>query len=307
MDAHKPVLLEEVLDGLGVRADGVYVDATYGRGGHALAILERLGPDGRLYVMDRDPTAVAAAESELGGDARVTVRWGAFGSLAEFAREAGLLGKVNGLLLDLGVSSPQLDDASRGFSFLRDGPLDMRMNDRAGSTAAQWLATASERDIAYVLRRFGEEPQARRIARGIVAARQEKPIERTGQLADLVGQLTRSRRPGHHPATRTFQALRIFINRELEELETVLSASADLLASTGRLCVISFHSLEDRIVKRFIRKYSRPDPVYAGLPDIPEHARPRFRAMGKAVRAGEDEIASNPRARSATLRTAERI
>jgi 16S rRNA (cytosine1402-N4)-methyltransferase len=218
-----------------------------------------------------------------------------------------LEGELDGVLLDLGVSSPQLDDAGRGFSFMQDGPLDMRMDNEAGQSAAQWLAQAGEREIGDVLRELGEERFARRVARAIVAARAAEPIVRTGQLAAIIAAAVPTREPGKHPATRSFQAIRIHVNRELEQLESALPQAVRLLAPGGRLCVISFHSLEDRIVKRFIRREAQGDPVYAGLPDVPPHARPRLRRVGGAITAGEAEVAANPRARSAVLRVAERI
>jgi 16S rRNA (cytosine1402-N4)-methyltransferase len=216
-------------------------------------------------------------------------------------------GELDGVLLDLGVSSPQLDEAGRGFSFMQDGPLDMRMDNEAGANAAQWLSRATEREIADVVHGLGEERFARRIARAIVAARALQPIERTGQLAAIVAAAVPTREPGKHPATRTFQAIRIHVNRELEQIESALPQAVGLLAAGGRLCVISFHSLEDRIVKRFIHREERGDPVYAGLPQIPPHARPRLRRVGAAVRAGESEVQANPRARSAVLRVATRL
>ena len=306
MYAHEPVLLDETLEGLAVSPDGTYVDATFGRGGHARSILAQLGADGRLLAMDRDPAAIAAA-SDLRNDPRVTVVRAAFEDLDEVLRGAGLGGLVNGILLDLGVSSPQLDDPDRGFSFQNDGPLDMRMDPDHGYSAADWLARASEREIGTVLRQFGEERHARRIARAIVRAREDAPIETTGQLAALIAEASPSRERSKHPATRSFQAIRIFINRELEQLENVLPRCIDHLVVGGRLCVIAFHSLEDRIVKRFMRDNSRVDPVYAGLPDIPAHALPTLTLVGKRRRAGDAEVARNPRARSAVLRVAERV
>ncbi len=307
MAMHVPVLLEEVLQALSPRAGGRYIDATYGRGGHAAALLAQLGDAGRLLVIDQDPAAVADAEARLGGDPRVAVRRGNFADLARLAGQALGQGGVDGVLLDLGVSSPQLDDPARGFSFQSDGPLDMRMNPQAGQSAAEWLAMASPEEIAGVLRDYGEERHARRIARRLVEARAEAPIATTGRLAALVAGALPGHRERKHPATRSFQAIRIFINRELEALETALAEAADLLVQGGRLCVISFHSLEDRMVKRFLRRRSRPDPVYAGLPDMPDHARPTLRLHGRAVRAGEAELTRNPRARSAVLRAAERL
>jgi len=304
---HTPVLLDEVLAGLAIRPDGHYCDATFGRGGHAAGILAALGPAGRVVAIDRDPEAVRRGRLRFAGEGRLTLVRGSFGELVERVRTAGIEGELDGVLLDLGVSSPQLDEAGRGFSFMQDGPLDMRMDNEAGQSAAQWLAKAAEGEIADVLRRLGEERFARRIARAIVAARTTQPITRTGQLAAIVAAAVPTREPGKHPATRSFQAIRIHVNRELEELQSALPQAVALLAPGGRLCVISFHSLEDRIVKRFIAREERGDPVYAGLPQIPPHARPRLARVGSAVTAGEAELRANPRARSAVLRVARRL
>ncbi|MBP7610629.1 MAG: 16S rRNA (cytosine(1402)-N(4))-methyltransferase RsmH [Steroidobacteraceae bacterium] len=307
MVAHTPVLLDEVLAGLSVKADGRYCDATFGRGGHAAAILGQLGPAGRLCAIDRDPDAIAAGRERFAAEPRLTLVQGAFGRLEERVRAAGWEGELQGVLLDLGVSSPQLDEASRGFSFMQDGPLDMRMDNESGLSAAQWLARAGEREIADVLFKLGEEKFSRRIARAIVAARAATPIGTTRQLADIVAGAVPTREPGKHPATRTFQAIRIHVNCELEEVEAALPQAVSLLAPGGRLCVISFHSLEDRLVKRFMRREAQGDPIYAELPDVPPHARPRLQLIGGAVMPGGAEIARNPRARSAVLRVAERI
>lgn len=307
MTEHTPVLLDEVLAGLGLQADGRYCDATFGRGGHTAAILGALGPSGRVIAIDRDPEAVQAGRRRFAGETRLTLVKGSFGQLEERVRAAGFDGELNGVLLDLGVSSPQLDEARRGFSFMQDGPLDMRMDNESGQSAAQWLARAGEREIADVIHGSGEERYARRIARAIVAARSAAPIERTGQLAQLVADAVPTREPGKHPATRTFQAIRMHVNGELGALEAALPQAVRLLAAGGRLCVISFHSLEDRLVKRFMRREQAGDPVYAGLPAIPAHARPRLRRVGPAIRAGVAEVERNPRARSATLRVAERL
>jgi 16S rRNA (cytosine1402-N4)-methyltransferase len=304
---HTPVLLDEVLAGLSVRPDGRYCDATFGRGGHTAAILGVLGPAGRLVAIDRDPEAIRAGRQRFAAEARLTLVQGSFGSLEERVRAAGFEGELDGVLLDLGVSSPQLDEAARGFSFMQDGPLDMRMDNESGQSAAQWLAKAGEREIADVIRGLGEERFARRIARAIVAARAEAPITRTAALAALVAEAVPTREPGKHPATRTFQAIRIHVNGELDALESALPQAVRLLAPGGRLCVISFHSLEDRIVKRFIRREEQGDPVYAGLPNVPVHARARLKRVGGAVMAGEAEVRANPRARSAVLRVAERL
>ena len=307
MVAHTPVLLDEVLAGLSVKADGRYCDATFGRGGHSGAILEQLGAAGRLCAIDRDPDAMAAGRERFAAEPRLTLVRGSFGRLEERVRAAGWEGELQGVLLDLGVSSPQLDEARRGFSFMQDGPLDMRMDNESGLSAAQWLARAGEREIADVLFKLGEEKFSRRIARAIVAARAATPIGTTRQLAEIAAGAVPTREPGKHPATRTFQAIRIYVNRELEEVEAALPQAVNLLAPGGRLCVISFHSLEDRLVKRFMRREAQGDPIYAELPDVPPHARPRLQLIGGAVMPGDAEIARNPRARSAVLRVAERI
>lgn len=309
MHAHTPVLLDEVLEGLSLKPDGRYIDATFGRGGHSAAVLARLSARGQLLAIDRDPHAVAAARERFGSDARFAIVHGSFSQMAELVRAAksGAGNELwDGVLLDLGVSSPQLDDATRGFSFMQDGPLDMRMNTARGTTAAQWLARVSERDLERVIREYGEERFARRIAHAIVAARRTQPLDRTLTLADIVSTAVPKREPGKHPATRTFQAIRIHINDEFAEVEAALRAALELLRPHGRLCVISFHSLEDQIVKRFIQKHSHDDPVYAGLPHIPEHARARLKRIGGAIHPSEAEVARNPRSRSAVLRVAER-
>lgn len=307
MQGHTPVLLEEVLAGLSIRSNGRYCDATFGRGGHTAAILEALGPDGRVVAIDRDAEAIRAGRLRFGDEPRLTLMRGSFARLTELVRTAGVEGELQGVLLDLGVSSPQLDEADRGFSFMQDGPLDMRMDNETGQTAAQWLARASEREVADTLHRLGEEKFARRIARAIVAARAEAPIERTGQLATVIAAAVPAREPGKHPATRSFQAIRMRVNAELESIEAALPQAVELLAPGGRLCVIGFHSLEDRLVKRFIQREARGDPHYAGLPQIPPHARPRLAKIGGATTPSDAEIALNPRARSARLRVAERI
>jgi 16S rRNA (cytosine1402-N4)-methyltransferase len=300
---HEPVLVDQVLGSLAIRADGFYVDATFGRGGHAGAILGRLGEQGRLLAIDRDPEACAAASQRFAGDARVRIEQARFSDLGRLVAP----GTAQGILFDLGVSSPQLDDARRGFSFLRDGPLDMRMDPRGGGSAADFLAHAGEREIATVIARYGEERHARRIARAVVAARTLAPIATTGRLAEVVSAAVPAREPGRHPATRTFQAIRIHVNDELGEVERALPQAVAALAPRGRLVVISFHSLEDRIVKRFLRAASREDAAWAGLPQVPPEARPRLALVGKATFADEAEVARNPRARSAVLRAAERV
>jgi 16S rRNA (cytosine1402-N4)-methyltransferase len=301
---HIPVLGREAVEALLIRPGGAYVDATFGRGGHSLAILARLGAGGRLIALDRDPQAVEAARRI--GDARLTVVHARFSRLREVLRDVRLA-RVDGVLLDLGVSSPQLDDPSRGFSFRHDGPLDMRMDPGSGIPAARWLAQAGEREIGEVIRRYGEERFAKQIARAIVAARSQRPIERTRQLAEIVAQAAPAREPHQDPATRTFQALRIYLNQELEELEMTLPQCVDSLAAGGRLAVISFHSLEDRIVKRFLERESRPQ-VPARLPlTAAQMPRSRLKLVGRALKPGEDEIRANLRARSAIMRVAERL
>ncbi len=305
--AHRPVLLEEALTALNIRADGQYVDGTFGRGGHSGAILDRLGPQGRLLALDKDPAAVAEGERRFGDDPRFTIRQTSFAGIGEVARTLGWLGRVDGILLDLGVSSPQLDDAARGFSFRHDGPLDMRMDPTSGPSAADWLAMAGEAEIARVLKEYGEERFARRIARAIVRARAEAPITTTGRLAAIVAAAVPTREPGKDPATRSFQAIRIFINRELEDLQAFLDQVLAVLAPGGRLAVISFHSLEDRLVKRFIREQEKGDRFPPDMPVTVAQLQPKLRAVGKPIRPTETEVRENPRARSAILRVAERL
>lgn len=302
-----PVLLDEALAALSIEPQGLYVDATFGRGGHSAAILARLGPTGRLLALDRDPEAIEAGRQRFGGDARVVLVQASFGALESVLRERGMHGEVDGILLDVGVSSPQLDTPARGFSFSTDGPLDMRMDPTSGMSASQWLGTADERDISKVIRQYGEERFARRIARAIVKARETGPIETTAQLAQLVVSAVPASRLRIHPATRTFQAIRIYINDELEQLRLVLASCMDALRIGGRCVVISFHSLEDRIVKRFFRDHSTVDPVYAGLPVVPDDVLPRLEIAVRRARAGDSEIERNVRARSATLRAARRV
>jgi 16S rRNA (cytosine1402-N4)-methyltransferase len=300
---HVPVMLEQSLDGLHVRSDGTYLDGTFGRGGHARALLARLGPRGRLLLMDRDPAAVAVARAQFGDDTRVAIRHGSFADLAEWdAAQTGL----DGVLLDLGVSSPQLDDAARGFSFQADAPLDMRMDPTHGESAAQFLARAKENDIADVLWRLGEERHSRRIARAIVERRNIEPLQRTGELAELITRTIGRREPGKHPATRTFQALRIAVNGELDALERGLQGALARLRPGGRLVVISFHSLEDRIVKRFVRAESQAAPTRHGLPP-PAPVELHLKPIGSAQFPDAREVAANARSRSAVLRVAERL
>jgi 16S rRNA (cytosine1402-N4)-methyltransferase len=301
---HRTVLLAEAVEALAVKADGVYVDATFGRGGHSRSILARLGPAGRLIAMDRDPAAVAAAR-EL-ADTRFAIRHARFAQLTEVLNEAGV-GTVNGVLFDLGISSPQVDEAERGFSFRADAPLDMRMDPGGGEPAAAWLARASEAEIRGVIKNYGEERFAGPIAKAIVAARTRERIDRTVQLARIVAAAVRTREVGQDPATRTFQALRIHVNQELEELSLALPQALERLAPGGRLAVISFHSLEDRIVKRFLRSHARPE-VPERLPlKATEMPQPRLKLVGKPVRPSPKEVAANPRARSATMRVAEKL
>lgn len=304
---HAPVLLNEVIDALNIKPDGIYIDGTFGRGGHAGEILNRLGPQGRLLAMDKDEEAVAEARRRFEKDQRFEIERGTFELIRQKAQSRNWLGKVDGILLDLGVSSPQLDDAQRGFSFKQDGPLDMRMDRSSGISAAQWLAQAKEKDIAHVLKKYGEEKYARRIARAIVSVRESEPVTTTGQLAAIIAEASPSHEAHKDPATRSFQAIRIFINDELNELVRCLDNVIDVLAKGGRLAVISFHSLEDRIVKRFMRKHCRGDDFPPDLPVTHEQLSPRLALAGGVVRASESEISSNPRARSAVLRVAEKL
>ncbi|OGT21306.1 MAG: 16S rRNA (cytosine(1402)-N(4))-methyltransferase [Gammaproteobacteria bacterium RBG_16_57_12] len=305
--AHLPVLLEEALEGLKIKENGIYIDGTFGRGGHSGAILAQLGEEGQLLGIDKDPEAVRAAQTRFGGDNRFAIVQGTFAAIKNHAVNRWWLGKVDGILLDLGVSSPQLDDSNRGFSFRLEGPLDMRMDFTSGMSAAHWLAQAAEREIAEVLREYGEERFARRIARAIVAARQESPIVTTLRLAEIVRQANPAWERDKDPATRSFQAIRIFINSELEDLEIALAQALEVLGPGGRLAVISFHSLEDRIVKRFMRAQSRGDEFPPDLPVRHAQLNPRLQLVGKAIRPGEAELARNPRARSAVLRIAEKL
>jgi len=305
VSAHIPVMLEEAIRALDIRRDGIYIDGTFGRGGHSERILDSLGEGGRLLAFDKDEEAVLVARERFGSDRRFSIVHGSFAELSSVVAEQGLEHRVNGLLLDLGVSSPQIDDPGRGFSFLNDGPLDMRMNRARGESAAEWLASADEGDIATVLREYGEERFARRIARAIVARRQVTPITGTRDLADLVAQACPVKEKFKHPATRTFQAIRIFVNRELDDLQLCLRDSLDVLARGARLVVISFHSLEDRIVKRFMRDTARGPKLPKGLPVRHVETQGRLRILGKSQRASQAELQGNPRARSAVLRVAE--
>jgi 16S rRNA (cytosine1402-N4)-methyltransferase len=305
---HVPVLLGPVLDGLDIKQDGYYVDGTFGRGGHSGEILLRLGPNGRLLGIDRDPDAIASAPTSLTDDPRFELQRGEIAQLKSIIGEKGLTGEVDGLLFDLGVSSPQLDEARRGFSFLRDGPLDMRMDPESGTSARDFLQQVEAKELIQVLRKFGEETHASRIAHAICDARVNSPIDTTAKLAGIVETAVpaKARAQRKHPATKTFQAIRIAVNGELEQLEAVLDQSVDVLGKGGRLCVISFHSLEDRMVKRFMRHTSSEPEQYRGMPSMPDELRPKLKTVGKLVVATAEEIASNRRARSARLRIAER-
>lgn len=306
--SHISVLLDEAVDGLAIKPDGIYIDCTFGRGGHSSLILSLLGDDGRLVAIDRDLTAIKAAE-KFKNDTRFVIEHEGFAQLADIADKHQLLKKVDGILLDLGVSSPQLDDAERGFSFMKDGPLDMRMDITRGQTAAQWIAKADVEDITWVLRTFGEEKHAWRIANAIVDAREEEAIVRTGQLAKIIKTAAPQREIKKHPATRSFQAIRIYINSELEQIENVLSASLDVLAEDGRLVVISFHSLEDRLVKQFMKKHSQGKQVPRGMPinEIELQKGKKLSLVGKRSKPSKQEVDDNVRSRSSVLRVAQRL
>ena len=304
---HRAVLLEESVAALQIEPNGIYVDATFGRGGHASLILSRLGAEGRLLAIDKDPQAVEAARAKFAGDERFQIHHGSFAELAKFVESCGATGRVAGVLMDLGVSSPQLDDARRGFSFMRNGPLDMRMDSTRGMSAAEWLAQAKESEITRVLKVYGEERFGKRIARAILAARDETPLTTTAQLATLISEAVPVREKDKHPATRSFQAIRIFINGELDDLNACLDQVVDVLKSGGRLAVISFHSLEDRIVKRFVRDQARGDDFPIGLPVTADQLKPKLRMAGKAIRPSAQEVDANPRARSSVLRVAEKL
>ncbi|MNF31342.1 Ribosomal RNA small subunit methyltransferase H [compost metagenome] len=306
---HITVLLDEAVDGLAVRADGCYLDGTFGRGGHSRLILERLGPDGHLLGFDKDPLAIATGNELAAEDGRFVVVQRSFAELGEEIAVRGLAGKVSGILLDLGVSSPQLDDAERGFSFLNDGPLDMRMDPSRGVSAAQWIASASEEEIARVFKEYGEERFAKRMARAVVLRRAEQPFERTADLAQVLTVANPAWEKGKNPATRAFQGLRIYINNELGDLEAGLDAALEALEVGGRLVVISFHSLEDRIVKQFMRKHAKGerDTYPRDLPIIPKAFEPRLKLIGKPQYASEAELKANPRSRSAVMRVAEKM
>jgi 16S rRNA (cytosine1402-N4)-methyltransferase len=304
---HQTVLLNEAVDALIQDVDGFYVDGTFGRGGHSARILERLSEKGRLLGIDKDADAIAVAHERFAGDARFEIAQGSFAALAELVDARGMTGKVQGLLLDLGVSSPQLDEAERGFSFLNDGPLDMRMDRSSGQSAAEWLAEAPEAEIARVLKEYGEERFGKRMAQALVSARAEQPITRTSQLAEIVKAANPAWEKGKHPATRAFQGIRIHVNNELSDLEAILAQALTVLAPGGRLVVISFHSLEDRLVKRFIRRQEKGQPLPAGLPVRDEQLDRTLKSVGKAVRASDIEVGANVRSRSAIMRVAEKL
>ncbi len=306
---HKPVLFQECVDALNIQENGIYIDATFGRGGHSSAILSHLSKDGHLIVIDKDLTAIAEAKELLNKnqEKKLSIHHSSFANIKKIAEQENVYGKVNGILFDLGVSSPQLDTAERGFSFLRDGPLDMRMDQNSGVDAASWLKHAKEEDIAHVLYFYGEERYSRRLAKKIVEERALNPITRTLQLAQLIADAHPAWEKHKHPATKSFQAIRIFINHELDELEQALACCVDILANNGRLVVISFHSLEDRIVKRFLKLQSEGVPIPAHVPVKEQDRHVSMRRIGKAIRATKEEVSANPRARSATLRIGEKI
>jgi len=303
---HQPVLLQEALESLNINPSGRYIDATFGRGGHSLAILQQLNEAGRLIAFDQDPEAVAFARQKFINEPRLSIEHCNFNRLADVIEQYGLTGKIDGVLMDLGVSSPQLDDAARGFSFLRSGPLDMRMDTSQGETARQWLARVKTTDLIRVLKKYGEEKFARRIATAIVETRDEREITETGDLAEIIANATPVKDKHKHPATRSFQAIRIYLNAELQAIEQGLAGAAAVLAKGGRLSVISFHSLEDRIVKRFMRDLSSRPKLPAGLPVMEADIEVPYRQVGKPIVAGKEELNANPRARSARLRVLER-
>ena len=307
MVEHIPVLAEEALGALALEPGGYYVDATFGRGGHTALLLQALGREGRVLAIDRDPQAIAAGSQRFAHEMRLALVHASFADIRALVPAYSGGSDCRGVLFDLGVSSPQLDDPARGFSFRADGPLDMRMDPTRGEPVAAWLARAGVDEIREVIATLGEERFARRVAQAIVEVRREHPIERTRELAELVARAVRTREPGKHPATRTFQALRMHINDELGQLEKALSGAVDSLANGGRLAVISFHSLEDRVVKRFMQRESQLDPAVAALPITPPQLTPRLKLVGRKLRPGKEEVARNPRARSALLRVAEKV
>ena len=306
--SHISVLLNEAIDGLAINPDGIYIDCTFGRGGHSGLILSQLSPKGRLIAIDRDSTAIEAAK-KFADDPRFTIEHYGFADLAEIVEKHQLTQKIDGVLMDLGVSSPQLDQAERGFSFMNDGPLDMRMDTSKGQTAAEWLAVADVEDITWVLRTFGEEKHAWRIANAIVDAREEETLTRTGQLAKIIKTAAPQREIKKHPATRSFQAIRMYINSELEQIEKALASSLDVLSEEGRLVVISFHSLEDRLVKQFMKKHSQGKKVPRGLPISEEEIQKgkKLALVGKRLKPSKQEVDENVRSRSSVLRVARRL
>ncbi|VAW51585.1 16S rRNA (cytosine(1402)-N(4))-methyltransferase [hydrothermal vent metagenome] len=303
---HQPVLLNEALASLSIQPSGIYIDATFGRGGHSRAILQQLSEVGRLIVFDQDPEAIAFAQQNFVDEPRLTIEHCNFNQVASVVEQLSLTGKIDGVLMDLGVSSPQLDDAERGFSFLRSGPLDMRMDTEQGITAAQWLARVKPADLINVLKKYGEEKFAKRIATAIVETREQREITETGDLAEIISNAIPVKEKYKHPATRSFQAIRIYVNQELRSIERGLKGAASVLAKSGRLSVISFHSLEDRIVKRFMRDISSRPKLPAGLPVMEADIEVPFQLVAKSVTAGAKELEVNPRARSARLRVLER-
>ena len=305
--SHQPVLLNEVLEALNVKQNGIYVDATFGRGGHSSAILSRLGQEGRLIAFDQDPEAIAYGRERFADDSRIEFEHCNFSEMGSVIVKRGLGNRIDGVLMDLGVSSPQLDDAGRGFSFLKSGPLDMRMNTEQGESAMQWLARVEMRDLILVLKRYGEEKFAKRIATAIIETRKEQVIDNTAMLASIISDAIPVKEKHKHPATRSFQAIRMYINQELPSIESGLQAAASMLAVGGRLAVISFHSLEDRMVKRFMRDISSRAKLPPGLPIMEKDEEPPFRLVGKSWIAGAQELAANPRSRSARLRVLERV
>ncbi|MCG9757568.1 MULTISPECIES: 16S rRNA (cytosine(1402)-N(4))-methyltransferase RsmH [Pseudoalteromonas] len=304
---HISVLMTETLDALAINPEGIYIDGTFGRGGHSGEILKRLST-GRLQAIDQDPQAIKAAE-KFADDTRFSIARSRFSQIKSVAEQAGILGQVDGILLDIGVSSPQLDDADRGFSFMKDGPLDMRMDPDSGRSAAQWLAEAELEEMVFVIKKYGEEKFATRIARKVIEVREHTAITTTAQLAQLIDEAVPVKDKHKHPATRTFQAIRIYINSELEEIQTALQSSLEVLKPGGRLVVISFHSLEDRIVKQFIKKQSKGEAIPRGLPLTDEQLKQNLtlKAVGKAIKPSDAEIAQNPRSRSSVLRVAEKL
>ncbi len=306
--SHISVLLQEAIDGLDIKTDGIYIDCTFGRGGHSGLILDNLGKDGRLVAIDRDPTAIEAAK-RFADDGRFEIVHDGFSNLANIAEDLQLVDKVDGILLDLGVSSPQLDDASRGFSFMNDGPLDMRMDTSKGQTAAEWIAVADVEDITWVLRTFGEEKHAWRIANAIVDAREEETIETTGQLAKIIKTAAPQKEIKKHPATRSFQAIRMYINSELEQIEKAINAALDVLNEGGRLVVISFHSLEDRLIKQFMKKHSQGKKVPRGMPITEAELQKgkKLSLVGRKLKPSKNEVTENVRSRSSVMRVAERL